>query len=73
MSEISSVRLQQPSDVLSVGMEITAKVIDVKKDARRISISIKEVAPIDPVESNDSEDDIYSIYESDEKETPSEE
>lgn len=73
VSEISSVRLQQPSDVLSVGMEITAKVIDVKKDARRISISIKEVAPIDPVESNDSEDDMYSIYESDEKETPSEE
>ncbi|MBP5261928.1 MAG: S1 RNA-binding domain-containing protein, partial [Clostridiales bacterium] len=45
----SSVRLQQPSDVLKVGQEVIAKVIDIKKDERRISISIKEVEPIDPV------------------------
>ena len=61
VSEISSVRLQQPSDVLSVGMEVEVKVIDVKKDARRISISIKEVAPIDPAETDDEE--VYSIEE----------
>ncbi len=62
VSEISTVRLQKPSDVLSVGMEIEAKVIDVKKDQRRISISIKEVAPIDPVT---EDEDIYAIAEED--------
>lgn len=60
VSEISSVRLQLPSDALSVGMEVEAKVIDVKKDQRRISISIKEVAPIDPVS---EDEDIYAISE----------
>ncbi len=49
VSQISSVRLQQPSDVLKVGQEVIAKVTDIKKDERRISISIKEVEPIDPV------------------------
>ena len=68
VSEISSVRLQKAADVLSVGMEVEAKVIDVKKDQRRISISIKEVAPIDPVNADDDED-IYSVGE----EAPAEE
>lgn len=69
VSEISSVRLQQPSDVLKVGMEVEAKVIDVKKDARRISISIKEVCPIDPVASDNESDDIYAIADSEEEKT----
>ncbi len=68
VSEISTVRLQKPSEVLSVGMEVEAKVIDVKKDQRRISISIKEVAPIDPVS---EDEDIYAI--SDEEAAPVEE
>ena len=68
VSEISTVRLQKPSEVLSVGMEVEAKVIDVKKDQRRISISIKEVAPIDPVS---EDEDIYAI--SDEEAAPAEE
>ena len=50
-------------------MEVEAKVIDVKKDQRRISISIKEVAPIDPVNADDDED-IYSVGE---EEAPAEE
>ena len=72
VSEISSVRLQKPSDVLSVGMEVEAKVIDVKKDQRRISISIKEVEPIDPVT---EDEDIYAISEEEaaKEETPAEE
>lgn len=61
VSEISSVRLQKPEDVLKVGMEVEAKVIDVKKDQRRISVSIKEVNPINPEVSED--EDIYAISE----------
>ena len=60
VSQISSVRLQQPSDVLKVGQEVIAKVIDIKPEERRISISIKEVEPIDP---EPSDDDMFEISE----------
>jgi 4-hydroxy-3-methylbut-2-enyl diphosphate reductase len=48
VSQISNVRLNKPDDVLSEGMEIDARVLEVNNEARRISISIKEVEPIDP-------------------------
>jgi len=48
VSQISSVRLSKPEDVLSEGMEVVARVLDVNNDTRRISVSIKEVEPIDP-------------------------
>ena len=48
VSQISSRRLEKPEDVLSVGQIVQAKVIKIEPDERRISISIKEVAPIDP-------------------------
>ncbi len=48
VSQISSRRLEKPEDVLSVGQVVQAKVIKIEPDERRISISIKEVAPIDP-------------------------
>ena len=49
VSQISNVRLNKPDDVLKEGMEIDARVLEVSNEARRISISIKEVEPIDPV------------------------
>ncbi len=48
VSQISNVRLTKPEDVLSEGMEVVARVLDVNNDTRRISVSIKEVEPIDP-------------------------
>ncbi len=48
VSQISNVRLNKPDDVLSEGMEIDARVLEVNNTARRISISIKEVEAIDP-------------------------
>ena len=47
ISQISSMRLNKPDEVLSEGMEVDARVIDVKNGEHRIGISIKEVAPID--------------------------
>ncbi len=66
VSQISNVRLNKPSDVLTEGQEVIAKVTDIKPEQRRISISIKDVAPIDPV-SNDEE--IYSISEENNEES----
>jgi 4-hydroxy-3-methylbut-2-enyl diphosphate reductase len=68
VSQISNVRLKSPSDVLSIGQEVTAKVTSIKPAERKISISIKEVEPIDP-----EEDDIYSVSEGAEAEAPVEE
>ena len=48
VSQISNFRLNKPDDVLKEGMEIDARVLEVNNAARRISISIKEVEPIDP-------------------------
>ncbi len=48
VSQISNVRLNRPEDALTEGMEVDARVLEVSNEARRISISIKEVEPIDP-------------------------
>ena len=41
VSQIAREHIEKPSDVLKVGEEITAKVVDFKKDDRKISLSIK--------------------------------
>lgn len=48
ISQISNYRLNRPEDVLQEGMEVDARVLEVSNEARKISISIKEVEPIDP-------------------------
>ena len=48
ISQIANVRLSKPNDVLSEGMEVDARVLEVSNESRRISISIKEVEPINP-------------------------
>lgn len=48
ISQISSVRIAKPGDVLEIGQEVEAKVIEFNHEAKKISLSIKEVNPIDP-------------------------
>jgi small subunit ribosomal protein S1 len=60
ISQISNMRLVKPSDALRDGMEVTAKVMEVNSDTRRISISIKEVEPIDPIRTAEP---VYTEYE----------
>ncbi len=48
ISQIANVRLTKPNDVLNEGMEVDARVLEVSNEARRVSISIKEVEPINP-------------------------
>lgn len=49
ISQISNVRIAKPGDVLKVGQEVEAKIIEMDIEAKKISLSIKEVNPIDPV------------------------
>lgn len=49
ISQISSFRLGKPGDVLKVGQLVEAKITELDVEARKISLSIKEVNPIDPI------------------------
>ena len=41
VSQISKERVEKPEDVLKVGQEITAKVVDFKAAEKKISLSIR--------------------------------
>lgn len=43
ISEISHKRIAKPSDVLSIGEEVKAKILDVNAETKKIGLSIKEV------------------------------
>lgn len=49
ISQISNVRLGKPDEVLSVGQLVKMKVLEVNPELKKISLSIREVEPIDPV------------------------
>lgn len=46
ISQISNDRIGKPSDVLSIGQEIEAKIMELNLETKKISLSIKEVNPI---------------------------
>jgi len=53
VSQISRVHVEKPSDVLSVGQEITAKVVDLNVDEKKISLSMKVLeAPVEAPAAN---------------------
>ncbi len=58
ISQISETRIAKPSEVLEVGQTVDVKVIDVKKEEKRLGLSIKEAK-----ESEDLEDYVYENEE----------
>jgi 4-hydroxy-3-methylbut-2-enyl diphosphate reductase len=46
ISQISNKRIDKPSDVLKIGDEVKAKILDVNKEAKKIGLSIKEIDEI---------------------------
>ena len=65
ISQISNVRLGRPEEVLEVGQKVEMKILDINTELKKISLSIKEVKPIDP----QSEEEPASEESSDEKPT----
>ncbi|MCI5595415.1 MAG: bifunctional 4-hydroxy-3-methylbut-2-enyl diphosphate reductase/30S ribosomal protein S1 [Lachnospiraceae bacterium] len=55
VSQIAKEHIEKPSDVLKVGQEITAKVVDFRKDEKKISLSMKALASEEPAEEADAE------------------
>ena len=45
VSQISKAHVDKPSDILSVGQEITAKIVDLNESEKKISLSMKVLEP----------------------------
>ena len=56
VSQISKEHIEKPSDVLKVGEEVTARVVDFNEADRKISLSIKAMLTSAPVETREDED-----------------
>ena len=55
VSQISQEHVEKPSDVLSVGQEITAKVVDFNGEDKKISLSMKAIQSKAPAEDAEEE------------------
>lgn len=49
ISEVANRRISDPSEVLTVGQEVDAKIIGVEKDRKRISLSLKDTLEVPEV------------------------
>lgn len=56
VSQISRNRIEKPSDVLSIGQEIEAKIVDFKPDEKKISLSIKALLKDEEPEADNEEE-----------------
>ena len=56
VSQIAKEHIEKPSDVLSVGQEVTAKVVDFNEADRKISLSVKALLAPESAEENDSDE-----------------
>lgn len=62
VSQISKEHIEKPADVLSVGEEVTAKVVDFNEADKKISLSIKAMFAPEPKEEEEAEDaDVVSV------------
>ncbi|MCI6630747.1 MAG: 30S ribosomal protein S1 [Lachnospiraceae bacterium] len=56
VSQISKEHVEKPADVLKIGQEVTAKVVDFNEEGRKISLSIKALLAPEPKEEAKDED-----------------
>ena len=56
VSQIARYRVEKPSDVLKIGDEIEAMVVDINIEDRKISLSMKKLAPEEAEEAEDVKD-----------------
>lgn len=64
VSQISKDRVEKPSDVLKLGEEITAKIVDFNTDSHKISLSVRALtAPqtVEDEENSDDDSDVVSV------------
>ncbi|MEG1505724.1 MAG: S1 RNA-binding domain-containing protein, partial [Lachnospiraceae bacterium] len=57
VSQISKAHVEKPSDVLSVGQEITARIVDLNETDKKISLSMKALEPEEEIMEEISEEE----------------
>ena len=57
VSQISKEHIDKPADVLKVGEEVTAKVVDFNEEDKKISLSVKAMFVPEPKEETAEEED----------------
>ncbi|MCI8772856.1 MAG: 30S ribosomal protein S1 [Lachnospiraceae bacterium] len=61
VSQISKDHIDKPSDVLKVGEEVTAKVVDFNENDKKISLSIKAMLAPEPKAAEEEDADVVSV------------
>ena len=61
VSQISKEHVEKPADVLNIGDVITAKIVDFNEEDKKISLSIKALAPAEPVEAPEEDADVADV------------
>ena len=63
VSQISKDHIEKPSDILKIGEEVTAKVVDFNEEDKKISLSIKALTAPEPAEeaAEDEDADVVSV------------
>ena len=61
VSQISKEHIEKPADVLKIGDEITAKVVDFKDEDKKISLSVKAMLAPEPKEEEEADADVVSV------------
>ena len=62
VSQIAKEHVEKPSDVLAIGQEITAKVVDLNEEEKEISLSIKALLAPEPAEeAEEADEDVVSV------------
>ncbi len=61
VSQISKDHVEKPADVLKVGDEVTAKIVDFNEEERKISLSVKALLAPEKAEEPADEGDVVSV------------
>lgn len=61
VSQISKDRVEKPSDVLKLGEEVTAKIVDFNTDSHKISLSVRALTAPQTVEDDEAESDEEAV------------
>ncbi len=72
ISQIADHRIEKPADVLTVGQEVEAKIINIDTERKRISLSIRALIPEAPA-AVEPDEVVFSTEESAPAEAPAEE
>ncbi len=61
VSQIAKEHVEKPSDVLTVGQEVTAKVVDFNEESKKISLSVKALFAPEVAETAEDDADVVSV------------